>query len=95
MSAPDLKPMSVPFASIHHAVRQLRATHAFTTMAVLTLALGIGGTAAIFTLIDVVMFRSLPVSEPARLYRVGDGDTAPPRAATAAGGCSHFRCTSD
>ncbi len=40
----------------------------------LTLALGIGGTTAIFTLIDAVMLRSLPVSDPASLYRIGDGD---------------------
>ena len=40
----------------------------------LTLALGIGGTTAIFTLIHAVMLRSLPVSDPARLYRIGDGD---------------------
>ena len=46
----------------------------FTTATVLTLALGIGGTTAIFTLIDAVMLRPLPVSDPARLYRVGDGD---------------------
>ena len=46
----------------------------FTAAAVLTLALGIGGTTAIFTLIHAVMLRSLPVSDPARLYRVGDGN---------------------
>ena len=40
----------------------------------LTLALGIGGTTAIFTLIHAIMLRSLPVSDPARLYRIGDGD---------------------
>ena len=41
----------------------------------LTLALGIGGTTAIFTLIHAVMWRSLPVSDPERLYRIGDGDS--------------------
>jgi len=46
----------------------------FTAAAVLTLALGIGGTTAIFTLIHAVMLRSLPVSDPGRLYRVGEGD---------------------
>ena len=40
----------------------------------LTLALGIGGTTAIFTLIHAVMLKSLPVGDPARLYRIGDGD---------------------
>jgi len=46
----------------------------FTSAAILTLALGIGGTTAIFTLIHAVMLRSLPVADPASLYRVGDGD---------------------
>ena len=46
----------------------------FTVTAVLTLALGIGGTTAIFTLIHAVMLRSLPVADPAQLYRIGDGD---------------------
>src|SRR5262245_25551964 len=41
----------------------------------LTLALGIGGTTAIFTLIHAVMLRSLPVSDPSRLYRIGDGNS--------------------
>ena len=61
-------------ASIRYAVRQFWVSRVFTAAAVLTLALGIGGTTAIFTLIDAVMLRPLPVSDPARLYRVGDGD---------------------
>jgi predicted permease len=40
----------------------------------LTLALGIGGTTAIFTLIHAVMLRSLPVADPGMLYRIGEGD---------------------
>jgi predicted permease len=46
----------------------------FTAAAILTLALGIGGTTAIFTLIHAIMLRALPVSDPALLYRIGDGD---------------------
>ncbi len=46
----------------------------FTAAAILTLALGIGGTTAIFTLIHAVMLRALPVADPALLYRIGDGD---------------------
>jgi len=57
-----------------YALRQFRLSPVFTVAAVLTLALGIGGTTAIFTLIHAVMLRSLPVSDPARLYRVGEGD---------------------
>jgi predicted permease len=61
-------------AGVRYAVRQFRLSPVFTTAAVLTLALGIGGTTAIFTLIHAVMLRSLPVADPARLYRIGDGD---------------------
>jgi predicted permease len=46
----------------------------FTATAVFTLALGIGGATAIFTLIDAVMLKSLPVANPAALWRIGDGD---------------------
>src|SRR6059058_40428 len=61
-------------SNIRYALRQFRLSPVFTVTAVLTLALGIGGTTAIFTLIHAVMLRSLPVGDPARLYRVGDGD---------------------
>src|SRR5690242_5967864 len=58
---------------IRYALRQFWHSPVFTAAAVLTLALGIGGTTAIFSLIHAVMLRSLPVADPARLYRVGDG----------------------
>jgi predicted permease len=61
-------------STIRYAIRQFRQAPVFTTAAVLTLALGIGGTTAIFTLIHAVMLRSLPVKDPALLYRVGDGN---------------------
>src|SRR5689334_3954705 len=60
--------------NLRYTLRQFRRSPVFTAAAVLTLALGIGGTTAIFTLIDAVMLRSLPVSDPGRLYRVGEGD---------------------
>jgi len=59
---------------LRYAVRQFRHSPVFTAAAILTLALGIGGTTAIFTLIHAVMLRSLPVAEPSSLYRIGDGD---------------------
>lgn len=49
------------------AVRQLRKTPAFTAIALITLALGIGANTAIFVLLDQVLLRSLPVKEPDRL----------------------------
>src|SRR6266852_720725 len=60
--------------NFRYAMRQFRLSPVFTAAAILTLALGIGGTTAIFTLIHAVMLRSLPVSDPSRLYRVGEGD---------------------
>jgi len=60
--------------NLRYTLRQFRQSPVFTAAAVLTLALGIGGTTAIFTLIDAVMLRSLPVSDPSRLYRIGEGD---------------------
>ncbi len=60
--------------AIRYALRQFWFSRVFTAAAVLTLALGIGGTTAIFTLIHAVMLRSLPVADPASLYRIGDGD---------------------
>jgi predicted permease len=53
------------------ALRRLRKAPAFTITTVLTLALGIGATTSIFTLIHAVLLRSLAVSNPDELYRLG------------------------
>ena len=52
------------------AARRLRAAPAFTAVAVLTLAFGIGATAAIFTVVEDVLLRPLPFAHPERLVRV-------------------------
>lgn len=57
---------------IRYALRQLRHAPAFTLTALLTLAIGIGATTAIFTLTQAIMLKSLPVADPAQLYRIGD-----------------------
>jgi predicted permease len=62
------------FDAVRYALRQFWFSKVFTVAAVLTLALGIGGTTAIFTLIHAVMLKSLPVADPASLWRIGDGD---------------------
>src|SRR5215471_8805304 len=57
---------------VRYAMRQFAHAPGFTVTAVLTLALGIGATTAIFTLVHAVLLRSLPVAKPSELYRVGD-----------------------
>ena len=57
---------------LRDALRQLRKAPGFTTTAIITLALGIGATTAIFTLIHQVMLKSLPVAKPEELWRIGD-----------------------
>src|SRR5580700_3665025 len=55
-------------------VRTLLKSPGFTAVVVLTLALGIGANTAIFTLIDAVMLKALPVPSPDQLYRLGDNN---------------------
>src|ERR1700722_7422529 len=59
-------------ADVRDALRQFRKAPGFTATAVITLALGIGATTAIFTLIHKVMLKSLPVTKPEELWRIGD-----------------------
>ena len=65
--------MQTLFGDLRYSFRQFRLSPVFTLTAAFTLALGIGGTTAIFSLIHAIMLRSLPVGDPAALYRVGDG----------------------
>ena len=57
---------------LRDALRQLRKAPGFTATAIITLALGIGATTAIFTLVHQVMLKSLPVTKPEELWRIGD-----------------------
>ena len=54
-----------------HALRRLRKAPAFTITTVLTLALGIGATTSIFTLVYAVLLKSLAVANPDELYKLG------------------------
>ena len=67
-------------ADLKYAVRQLRHSPAFTAVAILSLALGIGANTAIFSLINTLMLRELPVREPDQLVELlsrypGDPDS--------------------
>ena len=56
------------------ALRQFRKSPGFAATVILTIALGIGANIAIFTLVHAILLKSLPVANPATLYRIGDLD---------------------
>ena len=66
--------MSTLMQDLRYAFRRLRQSPGFAFVCVLTLALGIGANTAIFTLVDAIMLKSLPVTNPKELYRLGNNE---------------------
>ena len=64
------------FQDLRYGVRMLLKQPGFTVIAVLSLALGIGANTAIFSLVDAVMLKSLPVQEPEKLLLFGKAESA-------------------
>ena len=70
----ETRGFTVLFDDIRYALRQFFRTPGFTITAILTLALGIGATTAIFTLVHAVLLKSLPVAKPSQLIRIGNNE---------------------
>src|ERR1700721_4243423 len=60
--------------NVRLALRQFRKSPGFAATVILAIALGLGANTAIFTLVHAILLESLPVADPASLYRIGDRD---------------------
>src|SRR5690349_18555163 len=64
--------MGALIADLLYGMRMLRKSRNFTIVAVMTLAIGVGVTTAVLTLVQQLILRALPVSQPSQLWRIGE-----------------------
>ncbi len=83
--------MDTLIGDVRHAVRRLRRSPAFTTVAVLTLALGIGANTTIFSALDALLIEPLPYADPGRLVTVAQTDPRTGTSAVAPGNFADWR----
>jgi hypothetical protein len=84
--------MSIFFQDLRYTLRQLVKSPGFALTAVLTLALGIGANTAVFSVLNALLLKMLPVSNAQQLYtvRLLNGGTQPPNTAGTGSGPTSF-----